>query len=121
MSVGATTRPAGRTRARVGLTRQRIVAAALDEIDAHGLHSLTMQGLARSLGAGTMSLYNHVRSKDDLLGAVSEHLWADIAGLAPPSDDPARSLAPTSAQLVRHKHGDPGWSSVRGDTPRDLR
>ncbi|MDA8072924.1 MAG: TetR/AcrR family transcriptional regulator [Actinomycetota bacterium] len=90
--MGATTRPAGRTRARAGLTRQRIVAAALDEIDAHGLHSLTMQGLARSLGAGTMSLYNHVRSKGDLLGAVSEHLWAEIAALAPPSDDPARWL-----------------------------
>ena len=78
-----------------------------------GLYSRTMQGVARSLGAGTMSLYNHVKSKCDLLGAVSEHLWAEIAGLAPASDDPARSLAPTSAQLARHKHGDPCWWSVR--------
>ncbi len=98
--MGASTRPAGRTRARVGLTRERIVAAALDEIDAHGLYSLTMQGVARSLGAGTMSLYNHVRSKDDLLGAVSEHLWADIAALAPASDNPARWLQ-SLAQAIR--------------------
>ncbi|WP_395832990.1 TetR/AcrR family transcriptional regulator [Archangium violaceum] len=57
-------RPRGPAQA---LSLERIVAAAIELADAEGLHTLSMARLAERLGCGTMSLYRHVASKDDLL------------------------------------------------------
>jgi AcrR family transcriptional regulator len=56
--------PARRTR---GLSRGRIVAAAIELVEAEGLAALSMARLAERLGCGTMSLYRHVANKDELL------------------------------------------------------
>jgi AcrR family transcriptional regulator len=50
-----------------GLTRERIVAAAIELADADGLGALSMARLAERLGCGTMSLYRHVANKDELV------------------------------------------------------
>ena len=50
------------------LTRERILTAALALADAHGVDGLSMRNLARELGVGAMSLYNHVEGKDDVTG-----------------------------------------------------
>lgn len=50
-----------------GLSRDRIVAAAVELADAEGLASLSMARLAARLGCGTMSLYRHVANKDELV------------------------------------------------------
>jgi AcrR family transcriptional regulator len=50
-----------------GLSRDRIVAAAIEIADADGLAGLSMARLAERLGCGTMSLYRHVASKDELV------------------------------------------------------
>lgn len=52
------------------LGRPLIVAAALDLIDARGLDALSMRALADAVGARPMSLYRHVRGKDDILAGV---------------------------------------------------
>ena len=52
--------------------------AALAFIDEHGLDGLSMRKLGATLGVEAMSLYNHVESKDDLLIAVTDRLYADI-------------------------------------------
>ncbi|TPW09444.1 MAG: TetR family transcriptional regulator, partial [Acidimicrobiaceae bacterium] len=44
---------------RVPLTRERIVAAAIELADAHGVDGLSMRKLAAHLGFEVMSLYNH--------------------------------------------------------------
>jgi AcrR family transcriptional regulator len=56
--------PARRSR---GLSRERIVAAAIELADADGLGALSMARLAERLGCGTMSLYRHVANKDELV------------------------------------------------------
>ncbi len=48
------------------LSRQRIVAAAVELLDAKGIEELTMRRLADRLGSGVMSLYWHVDNKDDV-------------------------------------------------------
>lgn len=48
------------------LSRERIVAAAVELLDAHGVNGLTMRGLADRLGSGVMSLYWHVSNKEDV-------------------------------------------------------
>src|ERR1700754_1040513 len=56
--------PARRTR---GLSRDRIVAAAIELVETEGLSALSMARLAERLGCGTMSLYRHIANKDELL------------------------------------------------------
>src|SRR3954462_3093309 len=50
-----------------GLSRDRIVAAAIELVEAEGLGALSMARLAERLGCGTMSLYRHVANKDELV------------------------------------------------------
>jgi AcrR family transcriptional regulator len=64
--------------ARVPLSRERIVSAALDFIDANGLPGLTMRRLGQQLGVEAMALYRYLPSKEDLLDAVVESLVADV-------------------------------------------
>jgi AcrR family transcriptional regulator len=54
------------------LTRDRIFAAALAIIDVEGYPALSMRRLAKDLGVEAMSLYHHVRNKQELLGGVIE-------------------------------------------------
>lgn len=63
---------------RIPLTRTRVAEAALARIDAEGLDALSMRKLGADLGVEAMSLYNHVRNKDDLLAAVSELLHGKV-------------------------------------------
>src|ERR671937_1244869 len=56
------------------LTREAIVAAALEILDAEGLDALSMRRVAEELGTGAASLYWHVGSKDGLLDLLLEEI-----------------------------------------------
>jgi AcrR family transcriptional regulator len=71
------TRSAARA-VRVPLSRERVAAAALARIDAEGLDALSMRKLGADLGVEAMSLYNHVRNKDEVLVLVAELLTRDV-------------------------------------------
>jgi AcrR family transcriptional regulator len=58
------------TDSRVPLNRERVLRAALDFADEHGLEALSMRKLAQELGVEAMSLYNHVENKDDIVGGM---------------------------------------------------
>lgn len=60
------------------LSRQRVTEAALSLADASGTEKLTMRALATALGVEAMSLYNHVRNKEDLMDALVESVVAEI-------------------------------------------
>jgi AcrR family transcriptional regulator len=60
------------------LSRDKIVAAALDLIDAEGLAALSTRRLAAELGVRGPSLYNHFPAKDELLEAVADAVVADV-------------------------------------------
>jgi AcrR family transcriptional regulator len=55
---------------RLGLSRTRILAGALNLLDREGLDAFSMRRLAEELGVGTMTIYGYFRSKDELLDAV---------------------------------------------------
>ena len=48
------------------LSRERIVVAAVELVDAQGAGGLTRRRLAERLGSGVMSLYWHVSNKEDV-------------------------------------------------------
>jgi len=63
---------------RTELSRDRIVATALDLLDAEGEEALSMRRLADALGVAPMSIYHYVSDKDDLRGAVIERVLAEV-------------------------------------------
>ncbi|MFG1924329.1 TetR/AcrR family transcriptional regulator [Cryptosporangium sp. NPDC048952] len=60
------------------LTRERIVHAAVELIERHGVDALSMRAVAAELGVAVMSLYNHVPNKAALMEGVAEYV---VAGL----------------------------------------
>lgn len=76
--------------ARVPLDRERILAAAIELIEAGGLPGLSMRRLGSALGVEAMSLYRYVPGREDLLdGVVStivDEMYADPDILPSPRD-----------------------------------
>jgi AcrR family transcriptional regulator len=69
--------------AKAPLTRDAIVAAALELLDADGLDGVSMRRVAQKLGTGPASLYQHVGNKDELLELVLDRVCADVEVPAP--------------------------------------
>ena len=70
------------------LSLDRIVATAIDLLDAQGVDGLTMRRLADRLGSGAMSLYWHVASKEEVFDlALDSVLEYRGAPLTPESQD----------------------------------
>ncbi len=63
----------------MSLDRDTVLRAALTTLDAEGLESFSMRRLADSLAVTPMALYNHVRSRDDLIDGVTDLLASGIA------------------------------------------
>jgi AcrR family transcriptional regulator len=61
-----------------GLSRPRILHAALEFIDREGLPALTMRRLGSSLGVEAMALYRYVPSREDLLDGIVETVLDDL-------------------------------------------
>jgi AcrR family transcriptional regulator len=57
---------------RPGLTRETVVARALQIGNAEGLEAVSLRRLAHELGVTPMALYRHVRDKQDLINAMTE-------------------------------------------------
>ncbi|MBE1557231.1 TetR/AcrR family transcriptional regulator C-terminal domain-containing protein [Nonomuraea africana] len=62
-----------------GLTRDQIVRAALEILDAEGLDALSMRKLGAKLGAGATSLYWHVANKEELLELAFDEIWGEMS------------------------------------------
>lgn len=111
------TRPRPRRREQPALSREQIVAAALELLDAEGLDALSMRRLGTRLNAGATSLYTHVANKDELLELVVDEVYGEID--LPASGDPAdwqaalfRCAHDLRAAFLRH----PWAVSVLGET-----
>lgn len=68
--------------ARVPLSRDRVVDAAVEFINDQGLPGLSMRRLGTMLGVEAMALYRYVPGREQLLDAVVERIVDDMA------DDP---------------------------------
>jgi AcrR family transcriptional regulator len=99
------------TTQRQPLTRDRILRAALELVDAGGIESLTMRKLGQTLGFEAMSLYNHVANKDDVIDGMLDLVLAESELPAPGTDWEAsirQSAISVHAALRRHP-----WATVQ--------
>jgi AcrR family transcriptional regulator len=60
------------------LSREEIVAAAVATADRDGVDAVSMRRIAAVLGSGTMSLYRHVGSREQLLDLMIDSAYAEI-------------------------------------------
>jgi len=63
---------------RAGLSRQRVLEAAVEFVDRDGLDALSMRKLGDLLGVEAMSLYRHVANKADLLDGIHETILKEM-------------------------------------------
>lgn len=63
---------------RTPLSRERIVAAAMQVADDGGLAAVSMRSVGKALGAEAMSLYHHVSGKEELLDLLADAAFDEI-------------------------------------------
>lgn len=107
-----------------GLSKERVVVEAVRLADRDGIDGLSMRRLAGSLGAGAMSLYHYVASKEELLVAMIDIVFAEIE-LPPAETDwqtAMRRRAVSARQvLARHPWAIPLLDSQMSSGPANLR
>lgn len=64
--------------ARETLTRDQIVKAALELLDAEGLEGLNMRALGRRLDSAATAVYWHVGTKEDLISLAGDRAWTEV-------------------------------------------
>lgn len=70
--------PQRRRDASQALSQEQIVRAAIAIADALGSEAISMRRIAAALGAGAMSLYWHVSSKDELIEMMIDQAFAEM-------------------------------------------
>jgi AcrR family transcriptional regulator len=104
---GVSPQPVPEPRGEPPLSLDRIVATAVELLDAQGVDGLTMRRLADRLGAGVMSLYWHVGSKEDVFDLALDSVLDHRAPPQPgePRDwrgDVVHMLEDWRASMLRH-------------------
>jgi len=92
--------------ARETLSREQIVTAALDLLDAEGLEGMNMRALGKRLNAAATAVYWHVGSREGLIALAADRAWAEV-DLPDPAEVGWRTAASEMAtseyaMLIRH-------------------
>ncbi|HEY6688059.1 MAG TPA: TetR/AcrR family transcriptional regulator C-terminal domain-containing protein [Propionibacteriaceae bacterium] len=100
------------------LNRERILAAAITVADREGLGALSMRRIAAELNVGPMSLYRHVRDKDDLLNGMMDAAFAEWRVSPPQRNDTWHEILAEAARELwqifrRHLWLAPAYSLTR--------
>ncbi|WP_232234512.1 TetR/AcrR family transcriptional regulator [Actinoplanes sp. N902-109] len=77
------------------LSRERVVQASIELLDAAGEDGLTVRALTTHLATGRGALYHHVTGKDDLLAAATDGIIGPIVAVADAAadeEDPEQAL-----------------------------
>src|SRR2546423_7760510 len=106
------------TTRRKPLSRERILASALELVDEQGIDALSMRKLGQSLGYEAMSLYNHVANKDDLLDGILDLVLAEMEPPDPAGGLPAIRASALSAHEALRRHA---WAANMLMSPRRIR
>jgi AcrR family transcriptional regulator len=111
-----------------GITRERIVAAALEFLDDQGVDALTVRALASRLDVRASALYWHVRNKQELLDEMSTEVMRRVAGAVaavPPGDGWRDDLAAYAlvlrSEYLLHRDGARTFSGTRITDPNVVR
>ncbi len=71
---------------RTPLSRERVLAAAVELADRDGFEALSMRKLGQELGVEAMAIYRHVRDKNELLDELAELIVGQMETVDPGED-----------------------------------
>ena len=111
-------------RVQQSLSRERLLVAAIALADRDGIESLSMRKLAQQLGFDPMSLYNHVRSKEDLLDGIADTVVGEIRPTILDADWKAsmrQTILEARGTLLRHPWAPTVIESRREPGPATMR
>jgi AcrR family transcriptional regulator len=91
-------------------SREQMAEAALAIADADGFEALSMRRVAEALGAGTMTLYYYVRTKEDLLTLVEDAVVGEIVEACEPLPKAWRAALSKIANAARATYVRHAWS-----------
>ncbi|MBB4932751.1 AcrR family transcriptional regulator [Lipingzhangella halophila] len=107
-----------------GITRERIVAAALELLNDKGMDALTVRALASRLDVAAPALYWHVRNKQELLDEMStvvmRRVTDALSGIPPGEswrDDVAAYARVLRSEYLLHRDGARIFSGTRISDP----
>jgi AcrR family transcriptional regulator len=107
-----------------GISRERIVAAALELLDEKGMEGITVRALAARLDVQAPALYWHVRNKQELLDEMSTVVMRRVTGALseiPPGagwrDDLAAYARVLRSEYLLHRDGARIFSGTRISDP----
>jgi AcrR family transcriptional regulator len=109
---------------RARFTREQIAEAALKIADTEGFEAVSMRRVAAELGAGTMTLYHYVRTKDELVALMDNAIMGEL--LIPDGELPSdwREALTLIARRTRDAFARHPWTlemSDAGLAPNGLR
>lgn len=111
-----------------GITRERIVAAALELLDETGMDALTVRALASRLDVRAPALYWHVRNKQELLDEMATEVMRRVAGAVAAvlpgdgwRDDLAAYARVLRSEYLLHRDGARIFSGTRITDPDVVR
>ncbi|MEV8436052.1 TetR/AcrR family transcriptional regulator C-terminal domain-containing protein [Actinosynnema sp. NPDC051121] len=111
-----------------GITRERIVTAALELLDDKGIDGLTVRALATRLDVRAPALYWHVRNKQELLDEMATEVMRRVTGALaahPPGagwrDDLAAYARVLRSEYLLHRDGARTFSGTRLTDPDVVR
>ncbi|ANZ39902.1 TetR family transcriptional regulator [Lentzea guizhouensis] len=105
-----------------GISREKVVAAALELLNEKGMEGVTVRALAARLDVRAPALYWHVRNKQELLDEMSTTVLRRIMEAAPAAttdwrDGLAAYARVLRAEYLRHRDGARIFSGARISDP----
>ncbi|MGK3206596.1 TetR/AcrR family transcriptional regulator C-terminal domain-containing protein [Amycolatopsis sp. MEPSY49] len=105
-----------------GITREKVVEAALELLDDKGIEGVTVRALAERLDVRAPALYWHLRNKQELLDEMSTTVLRRIADVLPAPgtswrEDLAAYARVLRAEYLRHRDGARTFSGARVSDP----
>ncbi|MEV0714302.1 TetR/AcrR family transcriptional regulator, partial [Asanoa sp. NPDC050611] len=98
-------------------SRAQITEAAIRIADAEGLEAATMRRIATEIGAGAMSLYRYVPSRDNLVELMADQVTGEIDVTGMPSGDWRADLTRYADGLRAMWRGHPWIATVQRSLP----
>ena len=92
--------PGAVVQGREPLSKDRVLRTAMELADRDGLEALSMRRLAADLGVEAMSLYYHVRNKNDILDGIVDLALGEVE---PPSADSDWKAAVRRSAISYHE------------------
>lgn len=84
---------------RSSLSRQAVIAGAIEIADRIGVEPLTLRKLATHLGVKPMSIYHYVANKDEIIDGMVDAVFTEIE--MPPPETPWRDAMTVRAHSAR--------------------